>query len=1263
MQDPASFKTSILFLRIELQAEADVSILHLTTRQEHAPSMGILEKTATVRLPAGLFDLTNRIQQRHRLFVDREEEQEARERSVASLLYQTFFPGEIGTACHDFIHLLHEQEIDELLLVIASTDEKVRNLPFEMVLPLLFGEADHLATRNFGLVRSSEPNIADFDIQGRTQAPAAPLKLLFITALPENLSERGKMLEIEDEQRKLIQAVGPLEATGDNQPRIVVEWLDNASLPEIDQALKARKHDIVHISGHGAYHEEVKRGVLYLEDEEGNERQHPGRELGEVLRYHQCVRLVLLSACETAVAGPEGTAEALAASGIPAVLAMRFSVSDEGARIFTTEFYRELSQGASLANATASARNALWQSVREKRRTAPHAQHLAEWFTPVLYQNQYLGPLVDLQRPYILPDQFYPKSKFLKSKLTRLIGEGFIGRKSYLIRLRQHFRKGQHVCIHGLGGLGKTTLAEAFADNYENHSHAVLIFRNGHQIEEKFILDELLKKFRSLQPDEYLLRHIEEALESPQLNPQEKLQLLIDNYLKGRKHILIFDNFEDVQVSDEGALQRQIARESLRDFLSYFIENAPQGCHLLFTTRYKIADFENGLLQHVQIDKLSYAEQWRYMRYSDVFRGKFSMGDFEAVYRRLDGHPRALEYLEGLVRMDPHFNWRLMDRSLDQVEERIFENLLLDRIWEGLGEELQELFTTASIFFTRSPLAALAAVTGREEAALAPGLEDLRDWSLSFYNPEELRFEVHALTREWMRKQGRPGEDALKALSKKAGDYFQDQPTWDDDLLLAREYYETAAAWEDFARISFRLQGYYQTAGFYPKAWELNRSVLEKDMDDKTDAEAMNYLGMIGIAVGDFDTALRYLEQSLAIQQQIDNRQGEGATLNNISQIYFAKGEYDVALRYLEQSLLIRQQIGDRQGEGATLNNISQIYDAKGDYDTALRYLEQSLAITQQISNRQGEGTILNNISQIYDTKGDYDTALRYLEQSLVIQQQIGDRQGEGATLNNISQVYFTKGDNDTALRYLEQSLVIRQQIGDRNGEGATLNNISQIYLAKGDYDTAFRYLQQSLAIQQQIGDRQGEGATFNNISQVYDAKGDYDTALQYLQQSLAIQQQIGDRQGEGATLNNISQVYDAKCDYDTALRYLQKSLAIQQQIGDRQGEGNTLNNISQIYDAKGDYDTALRYLQQSLTIQQQIGNINGMAATLTNMGAILFEREKIEASIPLFRQAYSIFRQIGSPNMKAPEGYLEAIIQKIGEQRFQEIISKIQNK
>lgn len=1172
----------------------------------------------------------------------------AAEQHLSTLIYDTFFSGQIGAACTAFIQQLEEQRIDELLLAISADDETLINLPFEMALPLLFppklGEAKKsLVISNFGLVRTKISSLEAFNLQG-DHASTAPLKMLFITALPENLDEQGKMLQIEEEQTRLIRAIGALEATGDKQPKIVIEFLENASLAELDKALHARQHDIVHISGHGAYHAAQNKGVLYFENEDGDEEQVSGATLGETLRKHACVKVLILSACETAIAGSEGgVTEQVAAYGIPSIVAMRFAVTDEGAKVFTTELYTQLAKGLSLTRALAYAREALLQDITQRREQAPQLLHIAEWFTPVVYQNQVLGALIDEDKKYKLPDHFYPLSSFLKTRQSRLIGEGFIGRKRYLIQLRQAFRVGRHLCLYGLGGLGKTTLAEAFAHNYDNQSHTTLIFRNGNQINEKHILDELLFHFEIAGDevkDEKLritfknkFRQLKAQLDNPQIEVLDKLQLLIDNYLQGRKTILIFDNAEDVQTDEGGAYQRSISSESLSAFLKHLCTNTPPNCHILFTTRYKIEDLAD-VLEHLALDKLGYAEQYRLLNYSETLRA-IPLELRDEVYKRLDGHPRGYEYLEALLKKDKSFHWQ----QVSQAEADVFENLLLAKVYERLTDQEKTIFQIVAVFITRTPLVALKYVyegkikkekkswlknffnkrrAETDEINFFEILQSLQGWSLCFVEKDG-RFEVHRLTREWMAQQV-IDPVKVKKWALQAGEFFKTQSTWDDEI-LAKNYFELAEAWPQFINTTFKIQEHYQLIGLYQQAFELNQAVLAKNIDAQTNAIAFNNFGTILIILGDYDTASRYLEQSLGIQQQIGDRQGEGATLNNLATIAHANGNYDTALHYLKQSLVIQQQIGDRQGEGITLNNFSQIHKVRGDYDTALRYLEQSLAIQQQIGDRQGEGNSLNNISQIYDAKGDFYTSLRYLEQSLAIQQQIGNRRSEGATLNNLATTAHAKGDYKSALHYLEQSISIQQQIGDIKGKGITLNNLGTTAHAKGDYESALRYLEQSLAIRRQIGDREGEGATLNNISQIYDAKGDYGTSL----------------------------------------LYLERSLAIQQEIGDREGEGTTLNNIGQIFVTKEDYNTALHYLERSLTIQQQIGDLVGMATTLHNMGCVSFAKEDFENATHHFIQAYQILNQIESPNVKFTEGYLGAILNFIGEEKFHEILSKIQ--
>ncbi|WP_241832160.1 tetratricopeptide repeat protein, partial [Bathymodiolus thermophilus thioautotrophic gill symbiont] len=116
-------------------------------------------------------------------------------------------------------------------------------------------------------------------------------------------------------------------------------------------------------------------------------------------------------------------------------------------------------------------------------------------------------------------------------------------------------------------------------------------------------------------------------------------------------------------------------------------------------------------------------------------------------------------------------------------------------------------------------------------------------------------------------------------------------------------------------------------------------------------------------------------------QKNFDDKEGDfNASLGSL---YLYTAQYSQALSYLEISLIIHQEIDNKVGEGVALNNISQIYQAQGDYTTALTYLTNSLAIYQEIGDRAGESTILNNISQIYQAQGDYTTALTYLTNSL----------------------------------------------------------------------------------------------------------------------------------------------------------------------------------------------------------------------------------------------------------------------------------------
>jgi CHAT domain-containing protein/tetratricopeptide (TPR) repeat protein len=354
--------------------------------------------------------------------------------------------------------------------------------------------------------------------------------------------------------------------------------------------------------------------------------------------------------------------------------------------------------------------------------------------------------------------------------------------------------------------------------------------------------------------------------------------------------------------------------------------------------------------------------------------------------------------------------------------------------------------------------------------------------------------------------------------------------------------------------------------------------------------------------LGQYQKAIDFFQQSLTIQKQISNRNGEGLSLNNLGLAYNSLGQHQKAIEYYQQSLAIQKQIGNRNGEATSINNLGGAYNSLGQYQKAIEYYQQSLAIQKQIGNRNGEATSINNLGGAYNSLGQYQKAIEYYQQSLAIQKQIGNRNGEATSINNLGLAYAYLGQYQKAIEYYQQSLAITKQIGDRNGEARSINNLGAAYRSLGQYQKAIEYYQQSLAIQKQIGDRNGEAASLNNLGGVYDRLGQYQKAIEYFQQSLAIKKQIGDRNGEAVSINNLGLAYYRLGQYQKAIEYFQQSLAIKKQIGDRTGEGASLNNLAVTFGNLNQPALAIIFYKQAVNTYETIRqDIRGLPKELQN--------------------------------------------------------------
>jgi hypothetical protein len=166
------------------------------------------------------------------------------------------------------------------------------------------------------------------------------------------------------------------------QTKAEVKLLPRATLSDLYAALRSDRYHVVHFIGHGNFDIDAGVGSLVMETAEHEPHFVPSSVLADTLRASRELRLVFLNSCESAQVGPRrgqdpllGMAAALVRRGVPAVIAMQFSISDVAAKTFSEAVYRSLVRGSSLEAAVADGRLALYQEKPESW----------EWMTPTLF--------------------------------------------------------------------------------------------------------------------------------------------------------------------------------------------------------------------------------------------------------------------------------------------------------------------------------------------------------------------------------------------------------------------------------------------------------------------------------------------------------------------------------------------------------------------------------------------------------------------------------------------------------------------------------------------------------------------------------------------------------------------------------------------------------------------------------------------------------------------------------------------------------------
>jgi len=287
---------------------------------------------------------------------------EASIQDVGRRLFESAFTGGVASAYRTSMAVATERG-ESVQIALRLTAPGLAALPWEA---LYDPETQRYLCRKDPLVRNvPAPDAPRLQI-------TAPLRVLGMISSPRGLPT----LDVELERERLEEALKPHIDDG----RVELQWLDEVSWDGLHDKLLERAWHVLHFIGHGTYDTDTDEGVLAFVGRDGRADYVSASALADLLdEADPTPRLVVLNSCQSGAGSAtdlfSGTAAALAHSGIRAVAAMQFSISDSAALAFARGFYAALAHGRGIDEAVRSGRIGILGLGRGT----------LEWVTPVLY--------------------------------------------------------------------------------------------------------------------------------------------------------------------------------------------------------------------------------------------------------------------------------------------------------------------------------------------------------------------------------------------------------------------------------------------------------------------------------------------------------------------------------------------------------------------------------------------------------------------------------------------------------------------------------------------------------------------------------------------------------------------------------------------------------------------------------------------------------------------------------------------------------------
>ena len=344
-----------------------------------------------------------------------------------------------------------------------------------------------------------------------------------------------------------------------------------------------------------------------------------------------------------------------------------------------------------------------------------------------------------------------------------------------------------------------------------------------------------------------------------------------------------------------------------------------------------------------------------------------------------------------------------------------------------------------------------------------------------------------------------------------------------------------------------------------------------------------------------------WFQAARAVAHALGDVRGEARLLAYIARAHQELGEPQRSRELAEASIALAPLHSDHAAHAHALVTLGDAHHALGQPRAAIDAAARGLALAREHQAHEEEALALVVMSWGHHVLGEPENAAQHAEAALPIARDLDDRMIEATALLALAFALRGSAQDARAREVAERCLQITRELGDRRMEGYSLLGLAQPLARAGDTRAPH---EQALEIARETGDRRMEGHALVMVGTAFSAGRDQQHSIAALEEAVRIAEETGDQAMLGNALSVLGVIYTLVRDLPSAVRSLERAEQGLSAMGNRRQQARAAWLLGCALELQGENEPAIAAMEraaeyQELTAQPDLAHTRSRIARL----------------------------------------------------------------